>query len=144
MTSVASQLIAEVAAYAQSGSLEDAREICADGTSFPNILRTYLIATIAWAQFLLRGDGYLRGNKTGNIHIHTTQRWAYVQIFLPWISSKFYTFVALYTQYALSMRHVSYVACVYVFTLFHKWQGFRKKEKELGEASGIYGGMRRV
>jgi len=40
MASVSSQLIAEVTAYAQSDSLEDAREICADGTYFPNNLRT--------------------------------------------------------------------------------------------------------
>ena len=33
---MASQLIEEVASYAQSDSLEDAREICADGTYFPN------------------------------------------------------------------------------------------------------------
>ena len=39
MTSVASQLIEEVNAHAQSDSLEDAREICADGTYFPNNLR---------------------------------------------------------------------------------------------------------
>ena len=39
MASVASQLIEEVTAYAQSDSLEDAREIYADGTYFPNNLR---------------------------------------------------------------------------------------------------------
>ena len=32
MASVASQLIQEVTAHAQGNSLEDAREICADGT----------------------------------------------------------------------------------------------------------------
>jgi len=37
---VASQLIEEVTAHAQSDSLEDAREICADGTYFPNNLHT--------------------------------------------------------------------------------------------------------
>jgi len=42
MASVASQLIQEVTAHAQSDSLEDAREICADGTYFPNNLRTCL------------------------------------------------------------------------------------------------------
>jgi len=42
MVSVASQLIQEVTAHAQSDSLEDAREIGADGTYFPNNLRTYL------------------------------------------------------------------------------------------------------
>ena len=40
MASVASQLIEEVTAHAQSDSLEDAQEICADGTYFPNKLRT--------------------------------------------------------------------------------------------------------
>ena len=40
MASVVSQLIQEVTAHAQSDSLEDAREICADGTYFPNNLRT--------------------------------------------------------------------------------------------------------
>jgi len=39
MASVASQLIEEVTAHSQSDSLEDAREICADGTYFPNKLR---------------------------------------------------------------------------------------------------------
>jgi len=48
MASVASQLIEEATAHAQSDSLEDAREICADGTDFPNDLRmlgTYLSLT---------------------------------------------------------------------------------------------------
>jgi len=40
MTSVASQLIEEVTAQTQSDGLEDVREICADGTYFPNNLRT--------------------------------------------------------------------------------------------------------
>jgi len=40
MVSLASQLIEEVTAHAQRDSLEDAREICADGTYFPNNLRT--------------------------------------------------------------------------------------------------------
>ena len=44
---MASQLIEEVTAHAQSDSLEDAREICADGTYFPNSLRIYM------------GDGHL-------------------------------------------------------------------------------------
>jgi len=39
MASVAPQLIEEATAHAQSDSLEDAREICADGTYFPNNLR---------------------------------------------------------------------------------------------------------
>ena len=39
MASVASQLIGKVNAHAQSDSLEDAREICADSTYFLNTLR---------------------------------------------------------------------------------------------------------
>ena len=49
MASVASQLIEEVNAHAQSDSLEDAREICADGTYFPNNLRAQLYLYI-WTQ----------------------------------------------------------------------------------------------
>jgi len=40
MASVASQLIEEVTAHVQRDSLEDAREICADGTYFLNNFRT--------------------------------------------------------------------------------------------------------
>jgi len=40
MASVSSQLIEEVTAHAQSDSLNDAREICADGSYFPNNLHT--------------------------------------------------------------------------------------------------------
>jgi len=39
MKSVASQLMEEVTAHGQSDSFEDAREICADDTFFPNNLR---------------------------------------------------------------------------------------------------------
>jgi len=39
MAPVASQLIEKVTAHAQSDRLEDAREICADGTYVPNNLR---------------------------------------------------------------------------------------------------------
>ena len=42
MASVSSQLIEEVTAHAQSDSLEHAREIYADGTYFPNNLRTLI------------------------------------------------------------------------------------------------------
>jgi len=42
MATVASQLIEEVTAHVQSDSLEDAREICADSTCFPNNLRILL------------------------------------------------------------------------------------------------------
>jgi len=42
MASVASQLIEEVTAHAQSDSLKDAREICVNGTYFPNNLRMCL------------------------------------------------------------------------------------------------------
>ena len=43
MAPVASQLIEEVTAHAQSDSLEDAREISLNGTYFPNNLRTYRV-----------------------------------------------------------------------------------------------------
>jgi len=39
MASVASQLLDEITAHGQKDSLEDAQEICADGTYFPNNLR---------------------------------------------------------------------------------------------------------
>ena len=46
MACVSSQLIEVVTAHAQSDSLEDAREICADGTYFPNDLSTKPINTL--------------------------------------------------------------------------------------------------
>jgi hypothetical protein len=42
MASVASQLIEEVTTHGQRVSLEGAREICAEGTYFPNNLRKFL------------------------------------------------------------------------------------------------------
>jgi len=42
MASVAPQLTEEVTAHAQSDSLDDAREIRADSTYFPNNLRIYM------------------------------------------------------------------------------------------------------
>jgi len=51
MASVSSQLIQEVAAHAQSDSLEDAREICADGTYFPNNLRKGNIVIPEWKTY---------------------------------------------------------------------------------------------
>ena len=42
MASVSSQLIEEVTAHSQSVSPEDAREICADGTYFPNNVRNII------------------------------------------------------------------------------------------------------
>ena len=53
MASVASQLIEEVTAHAQSAILEDAREICADGTYFPNNLRIFHFSLRSWVQALL-------------------------------------------------------------------------------------------
>jgi len=46
MLSVVSQLAEEVTAHTQSDSLWDAREICADGTYFPNNLRKYRLKYI--------------------------------------------------------------------------------------------------
>jgi len=52
MVSVASQLIEEVTAHAQKDSLEEAREICADGTYFPNnLLTSFLEASISQCGF---------------------------------------------------------------------------------------------
>jgi hypothetical protein len=45
MASVASQLTEEAAAHAQSDSLDDVREICADGTYFLNNLHTFMTNT---------------------------------------------------------------------------------------------------
>jgi len=53
MASVASQLIEKVTAHAQSDSLEDAREICADGTYFPNNLCMYVLCTTLLANTAL-------------------------------------------------------------------------------------------
>ena len=41
MASVASHLLEVVTVHAHSDSLEDAREICADGTYFPNNQRIF-------------------------------------------------------------------------------------------------------
>jgi len=49
MASVVSQLVEEVTAHAQSDSLMDAREICVDGTYFPNNLHTLLLKVLTQA-----------------------------------------------------------------------------------------------
>jgi len=49
MAAVGSQLIEKVTAHAQSNSLEDARDICADSTYFPNNLRRNLNNELAMA-----------------------------------------------------------------------------------------------
>ena len=54
MASVASQLIEEVSANAQSDSLEDAREICADGTYFPNNVRKSALREVFFAVYSKR------------------------------------------------------------------------------------------
>jgi len=51
MASVSSQLIDGVTAHAQSDSLEDAREICADSNYFPNNLRTVFVNNQLHTQF---------------------------------------------------------------------------------------------
>jgi len=45
MASVTSQLIEEVTDHEQSESLKDAREICAEGTYFPNNPRTNTLSS---------------------------------------------------------------------------------------------------
>jgi len=64
MASVSSQLVEEVTAHAQSDSLDDAREICADGTYFLNNLRR-TNAHIVW------GNGNTGTNKASNPAGHT-------------------------------------------------------------------------
>ena len=54
MASVASQLIEEVTAQAQSDSLEDAREICADGTYFPNNLCISICLKIQTSEYFTK------------------------------------------------------------------------------------------
>jgi len=56
MAYVASQLIEGVTAHAQSDNLENAREICADGTYFPNNLRSLMIALSSMAEALVVVD----------------------------------------------------------------------------------------
>ena len=58
MASVASQLIQEVTAHAQSDSLEDVREICADGTYFLNNLRIKVFSKYFFPHFFLVGQFY--------------------------------------------------------------------------------------
>jgi len=59
MASVASQLIEDVIAHAQSDSLEDAREICADGTYFPNNLRIFSYQLLMERDTSLNDSNYL-------------------------------------------------------------------------------------
>jgi len=64
MAPVASQSIEEATAHAQSDSLENAREICADGTYSPNNLRTCELiqgqdwATAGWSKLLSEDPQY--------------------------------------------------------------------------------------
>ena len=51
MASAASQLLEEVTAHAQSDSIEDAREIWADGTYFPNNLRKTVSDLLSYVKF---------------------------------------------------------------------------------------------
>jgi len=46
MASVASQLVEEIIVHAQNDSLKNVREICADGTYFPNNLRAIAAASL--------------------------------------------------------------------------------------------------
>jgi hypothetical protein len=65
MASVASQLIEEVTADAQSDSLEDAREMCADGTYFPNKLP---LSAVYWAAIMYSFD-IINCNSNGGIFL---------------------------------------------------------------------------
>jgi len=60
MASVDSKLIEEVTAHAQSDSLKDAQEICADGTYFPNNLYKFrAISTETVLHFHYEKSGYV-------------------------------------------------------------------------------------
>ena len=59
MASVASQLIEDVIAHAQSDSLEDALEICADVTYFPNNLRIFSYQLLMERDTSLNDSNYL-------------------------------------------------------------------------------------
>jgi len=73
MASVASQLIEEVTAHERSDNLEDAREICADGTYFPNNLRMSV-----WSSVEVRLGSY--GRAFGDHHSkHVCYRNPYVR-----------------------------------------------------------------
>jgi len=64
MASVASQLVEEVTADTQTDSLEDAREICADGTYFPNNLRMSSVHAqkFSGSPFQIGHDGFLQNS----------------------------------------------------------------------------------
>jgi len=61
---VASQLIEEITAHVERDSLEDARELCADGTYFPNNLRMLSIPVLATLKRLCR-----------KLHLEFTWQW---------------------------------------------------------------------
>jgi len=59
MATVASQLIEKVTAHAQSDSLEVAREICADGTYFPNNQRIFFIKVTIFEEKKIEHNKYV-------------------------------------------------------------------------------------
>jgi len=86
MASVASQLIEGVTAHAQSDNLEDAREICADGTYFPNNLSNSA------------------SHKTSQIHYSNKKD--------NQILNRFWFTLSEYEQKKIMESHLSYVACM--------------------------------
>ena len=63
MAFVVSQLVDEVTAHAQSDSLEDAREICADDTYFLNNLRSCRLNVVSTTDLLSEILLHLRTRK---------------------------------------------------------------------------------
>ena len=61
MASVASELIEEVTAHVQSNSLEDAREICADGTYFLSNLRNNVLHNYSFNVYFTISLIFLKG-----------------------------------------------------------------------------------
>ena len=108
MASVAFLVIQDVTAHAQNDSLEDAREICEDGTYFPNNLRTkedckrrqrYILAAIfamIFCLLVLQGNScwlYLNSNL---IDLRTFE----LSSHLVFLNSKL-AYIGLYIQVSL-------------------------------------------
>jgi len=87
MASVASQLLKEVTAHAQSDSFEDALEICADGTYFPNNLRSIMVTLLSTGVLrTLHNYAYISISSQGN-------HWGSLRLFLI----KVYNFLQIYS-----------------------------------------------
>jgi len=119
MASVASQLTQEATAHAQSDSLEDAREICADGTYFPNNLRMSHLQ-IALSS-LLR---YQYPTSSPCCHLTWTicTPWNQSECVFPWNShdslpccAGWLSVVTYFSQFWVYFNEISVIRCFYIF-----------------------------